>query len=162
MVRIVGGGEAIPPEADGKWRLWPGNYEVTAELEDGTQQIDGPFSVKLREKIDRTVKFERAFLTVRAHRGKTVADDAEIFVYRQGASAPAAKGKPGAKLEVPPGVYDVKVVSGTDVVWQKDVKLKKTQFVDVLLPKRADVGDDLPEGDLQPPGDDLPEGDSEG
>jgi hypothetical protein len=162
VVRIVGGGEAIEAQADGKWRLWPGNYEIAAALEDGTQTIDGPFAVKLREKIDRTVKFERAFLTVRAHRGKTVADDAEIFVYRQGASAPAAKGKPGAKLEVPPGVYDVKVVSGTDVVWQKDVRLKKTQFVDVLLPRKTETADDLPEGDLAPPTDDLPEGDSEG
>jgi hypothetical protein len=162
VVRTAGGGDSIEPGADGKWRLWPGNYEIAAELEDGTQQVEGPFPVKLREKLERTVKFERAFLTVRAHRGKTVADDAEVLVYRQGASAPAAKGKPGAKLEVPPGVYDIKVVSGADVVWQKDVKLKKTQFVDVMLPPRADVADDLPEGDLAPPGDDLPEGDPEG
>jgi hypothetical protein len=162
-VRHAGGGEAVSPEPDGRWRLWPGNYEIAAELEDGTETIDGPFAVKLRDKVERTVRFERALLTVRAHRGKAVADDAEISVYRPGAAKPVAKGKSGAKLEVPPGVYDVKVVSGSDVVWQKDVKLKKTQFVDVALPPlKGETKDDLPEGDLAPPTDELPEGDAEG
>ena len=57
---------------------------------------------------------------------------------------------------------DVKVVSGSDVVWQKDVKLKKTQFVDVQLPAKTETKDDLPEGDLTPPNEELPEGDAEG
>ncbi len=159
VLRLAGGGETVEPEPDGSWRLWPGRYEIAAELEDGSVEIDGPFLVKLREKLARTVRFERALLTVRAHRGQAIAGDAQVMVYRPGAAKPTARGQSGARLEVPPGVYDIKVVSGPDVVWQKDVKLKKTQFVDVTLPEKSEAGDDLPEGDLQAPADDLPEGD---
>jgi hypothetical protein len=157
-VRAAGGGEDVqPPDVSGRFRLWPGRYEIVAKLEDGEEVIDGPFEVKLGEKLSRTISVVRAMLTVVALRGNHAAADAEIEVFRPGASKPSAKGRSGAKLELMPGVYDVKVAAGPEVVWKEGVRLKTQQVVRIEL-KAAGADEALPEGDLTAPSDELPEG----
>jgi hypothetical protein len=160
-IRDVGGGAVVEPQADGRWRLWPGRYEAVAVVDESVQ-IDGPFEVKLRDRIVRRIAIELARLTVRTMRGKAVAADAEVLVFRPGASKPVAKARGGAQLEIPPGVYDVKVVAGAETVWKNGVKVRRVTSVDVELAPSKDTPDEaLPDGDLPPPGDDLPEGDAE-
>lgn len=160
-VRAAGGGASVAPENDGSWRLWPGRYEILARLEDGSEEIDGPFEAKLRARIRRRITFERALLTVRTLRGKAVDADAEVYVFRPGATKPTARALGGAQIEVPPGIYDIKVVDGADTVWKQGVRVTRVNKLDVALPETA-TPEELPEGDLLPPGDDLPEGDADG
>jgi hypothetical protein len=161
-VRAAGGGEdAGAGDMNNNFKLWPGRYEIVAMLPDGTELLDGPFEVVLGQKISRELKVVRGTLVVNAMRGKSAAADAEILVFRPGATKPTAKGRAGAKLEIPPGVYDVKVVAGKDVAWHEGLKLKTTQTIRVDLPLLAGGPEEaMPEGDLLPPGDEMPEGDS--
>jgi hypothetical protein len=157
-VRAAGGGEdAAPPDASGRYRLWPGRYEIMAKLEDGEELLEGPFEVKLGEKLSRTVSVVRGTITVVTMRGKHAAADAEILVFRPGASKPTARGRSGARLEMAPGVYDIKVQAGTDVVWKEGVRLKTQQVVRIDL-KPTGSEEALPEGDLSAPSEDLPDG----
>ncbi|MCK6545831.1 hypothetical protein L6R52_08180 [Myxococcota bacterium] len=161
-VRAAGGGaDAGPPDVTGAWRLWPGRYELVA-IVDGAEVLDGPFEVKLGEKLARTVTVVRAQLTVIAKRGKSTAADAEVFVFRPGATKPIARGRAGANLEVTPGVYDVKVVAGADQAWREGVRVKAQQTLHVELGAAVAAGADepLPDGELPPPGDELPDGEA--
>lgn len=159
VVQAAGGGTALSAEANGTYRPWPGRYEIVAKLESGEELTDGPFEVVLNQKLSRTITIERAVLTVFAERGKAAASDAEIFVFKPGAAKPTAKARAGAKIELAAGTYDVKVTSGSDVIWQQGVKVKKTQTLHVELPAGG-AEEPLPEGDLAPVPDDLPEGDA--
>lgn len=160
-VRAAGGGEdAGAGDTNNVFKLWPGRYEIVATLPDGMEMLDGPFEVTLGQKISREIKVVRATLVVNAMRGKAAAADAEILVFRPGATKPTAKGRAGSKLEIPPGVYDIKVVAGKDTAWHEGLKLKTTQTVRVELPPLAGTSDEaMPEGDLAPPGEELPDGD---
>lgn len=160
-VRAAGGGASVEPENDGTWRLWPGRYEILAKLEDGSEEVDGPFEARLKQRIRRRIAFERALLTVRTLRGKAVDTDAQVFIFRPGATKPTARALGGAQIEVPPGVYDIKIVDGADTVWKQGVRVRRVNKIDVALPAKA-IGEELPEGDLLPPGEDLPEGDADG
>ena len=62
------------------------------------------------------INIVRANLTVLAARGKSTATEAEVLVFRPGAAKPSARGRSGARFELQPGVYDVKVVAGADVM----------------------------------------------
>lgn len=155
ILRAPGGGDAIPPESPGRWRVWPGRYELVAQLEDGTELLDGPFAAELGQRLERVARFERVSLVVVARRGKTLAE-AEVLVFRPGAAKPVARGDSGAALLVAPGTYDVKVVAGGDVGWSQNLKLKKAERIEVALPEVA--SEDLPEGDPGAP-EELPEGD---
>ncbi|MEQ9501307.1 MAG: hypothetical protein RIT81_30845 [Deltaproteobacteria bacterium] len=146
-VHAAGGGDAVKPEADGAFRLWPGRYEITAKLESGATLTDGPFDVALGEKVTRQLAFDRAFLTVRARRGST-AVSAKVFVYKHGATKPLAEGPTDVRIEVRPGVYDLKVVAGTDSRWQQNVKIDDSKTVTIDLPEEAEA--ELPEGDAEP------------
>jgi hypothetical protein len=162
VVREAGGGsEASKPEADGTWRLWPGRYEIAVKLGDGTQLTDGPFELGYGEKASRLVEFTSGTLTVVPVRGKTVASEAEVFVYKPGASAPTTKARAQAVIELAPGVYDIKVVAGADSRWQEGVRIKegKNAPLKIELSSKQDSGVALPEGDL-PQGDEPPEGDA--
>jgi hypothetical protein len=159
-VRAAGGGEELTaPEVSGRFRLWPGRYEIVAKLEEGDEVLDGPFEVKLGDKLTRTVNVVRGTLTVIAMRGKSAESNAEIEIFRPGAAKPLAKGRSGARLEIAPGVYDIKIRSGTEVTWKEGVKLKREQVVQIdLPPMKGSKEEPLPEGDLSAPSDDLPEG----
>lgn len=161
IVRAAGGGEVVgPPDpVRGAYRLWPGRYEVVARLGEADEVLDGPFEVKLGEVHTRTVSVVRVTLIVTANRGTNAADDAEVLVFRPGASKPTARGRSGSRLELSPGIYDVKVVAGSDVVWKEGVRVKQAQALQVALPT-TDKGEPLPEGELPPPSEDLPEGEA--
>lgn len=160
-VRAAGGGEdAGAADETGVFRLWPGRYEAVVVLPDGDELLDGPFEVQLGQKLERTLNVLRVTLTVNAMRGKAVAADAEILVFRPGAKTPTAKGRAGAKLEVPPGTYDVKVVAGKDTAWHEGLKVKAAQSIVVPLPPLPGGNEEaMPEGDLAPPSEEMPEGD---
>jgi len=152
---VVAGGEeeAAKQETDGSFRLSPGRYELIAKLPDGDTMRDGPFEVGFGESLARTLEFERGQLTVQATRGKTIAEDAEVFVFRKGAQKPIAQGRSGAILELAPGTYDVKVTAGTETVWREAVKVQKGKPAKVEIAMKPKQGETMPEGD---PG--LPEG----
>lgn len=156
-VHAAGGGSSVAPETDGAFRLWPGRYEIVARLESGAELTDGPFSVSLGQRVTKTLAFDRAFITVRARRGPTDVD-AKVFVYKHGATKPIAQGLARERIEVFPGVYDVKVVAGADAQWQQRLALEDSLVVTVDLPEHAEEA--LPAGDL--PEGDLPEGDADG
>lgn len=162
-VRAAGGG---PPSGgggatNGPFRLWPGRYEIVVRLPDGEEILDGPFEVRLGQKLSRTVTVARAVLIVSAARGKRSEADAEVLVFRPGATKPSARGRSGARLELPLGVYDVKVVAGADIVWREGVRLKSLRVLRVELPESG-RDETLPEGDATAPPDELPEGDAPG
>jgi hypothetical protein len=161
-VRVVeagGGAEAAKPEPDGTFRVWPGRYEVVARLPSGDEARSAPFEAGFGEKLDKVVEFLRGSLVVRALRGKTVAEDAEVSVFKKGAQKPVAQGRAGAILELPPGVYDVKVAAGAQTVWREAVRVKENaqQKLDVEL-AAGGKGEALPDGDMAPPPEALPDG----
>lgn len=158
IVRHAGGGKTVEPGLGGGYRLWPGRYEILATLKNGDEQLDGPFEVELGKAVKREINFKRAVLTVRAMRGQTLEPNAEVFVFKRGAGKPTSKGRSGARIEVQPGVYDIKVVAGENTIWRQKIKIKRVQNVDVELPAEAEAPP-LPEGDLPPPETALPEGD---
>lgn len=157
VVRRAGGGAEIRPEDDGAFRLWPGRYEIQTKLESGAKTTDGPFEVKLGQKLTRVLTIDRAFVTVTAKRGKDRVQT-KIFVYKRGATTPLAVGKTGTPIEVDPGTYDLKAIDGPDTAWAHDVRLKGRHKVEIALPIPSEDLPELPEGDL-PAGDAPPEGD---
>jgi len=159
-VREPGGGKVVARMSKTGVRLWPGRYEVVARLPDGSESVDGPFDLKLGEKVHRTIAFRRANLTVLALRGPAPEPQAQVQVYRRGAAKPLAKGRHGEAIELPEGTYDLKVLAGADTVWSQGVEVRGRRKVQVALPELADA-DALPEG--EDPADDfeLPEGDAD-
>src|SRR5262249_40086795 len=89
-LRSAGGGEEIAADVSGKFRVWPGRYEILAKLEDGDEILDGPFEIKLGDKLARTINVVRGTLTVVALRGKVADSNAEVQIFRPGASKPLA------------------------------------------------------------------------
>jgi hypothetical protein len=165
VLEAGGGAAAKAAEADGSYRLWPGRYEIVARLPDGAEARDGPFEVGYGEKLRRVIEFSLGTLTVTPLRGGAVAAEAEVFVYRPGASAPASKARAQAVIDLAPGVYDVKVVAGSETQWQEGVRVREGKNTSLKIALAAGKGPKagetaLPEGDLPPQGDDLPEGDT--
>ncbi len=171
VVRGAGGGkETGATDANGKLRLWPGRYEIMVSLADGSEIVDGPFDVKLGQRLKRVIRYARGTLNVSATRGPEAAADAEVAVYRPGAKVPVARALAQSQIELPPGVYDVKVVAGHESRWKERVRITagRTAKLEVAFtpPKNAanlpegeipEMADDLPEGDADP----LPEGDAD-
>jgi hypothetical protein len=83
-VREAGGGETAKPQADGSYEIWPGRYEILVKLPDGSEITDGPFELGYGERATRVVEFTTGTLTVTPLRGKSIAAEAEVFVYRPG------------------------------------------------------------------------------
>ncbi|MCB9652141.1 MAG: hypothetical protein H6730_36900 [Deltaproteobacteria bacterium] len=160
-VREPGGGTVLATMKGGKTILWPGRYEVHAVLENGDAQIEGPFDVKLGDRIVRKLSFETAYLIVSAARGPAPEPTARVQVYRAGAAKPVAEGKHGDWIELPEGTYDLRVSAGADVVWKQGVNVKDRAEVQVGLPELSDA-EPLPEGESPAPDFELPEGDAEG
>jgi hypothetical protein len=157
-VRAAGGGAELgDPDVSGRYRAWPGRYEVLVTLADGTELLDGPFELGLGEKLERTIEVKRGALVADAFRG-TASADAEVFVYRPGAKAPVAKGRAHARLELSPGVYDVKVVSGPEWRWFEGVKLRAGKETRLEARFRPNPGTAPPSGELAPLDDELPAG----
>jgi hypothetical protein len=157
-VRAAGGGAELgDPDVSGRYRAWPGRYEVQVTLADGTELLDGPFELGLGEKLERTIEVKRGALVADAFRG-TASADAEVFVYRPGAKAPVAKGRAHARLELSPGVYDVKVVSGPEWRWFEGVKLRAGKETRLEARFRPNPGTAPPSGELAPLDDELPAG----
>lgn len=159
-VREPGGGKLVARIAKLGVRLWPGRYELVAKLPDGSEQIDGPFEVKLGDKIHRKITFKRASLRVLALRGPAPETGARILIYRPGAAKPLIKGRHGEEIELVEGTYDVKVIAGADTVWSQGVEVRAKKRLKVSLPELAHA-DALPEG--EDPADDfeLPDGDAD-
>ncbi|MFO0723744.1 MAG: hypothetical protein U1E65_08190 [Myxococcota bacterium] len=154
-----GGSEATHAETDGSYRVWPGRYEIVVKLPAGDEARAGPFEVGFGENVNKTIEFSRGMLAVHAMRGKAVAEDAEVFVFKKGAQKPIAQGRAAAMLDLSPGAYDVKIVAGSASIWREDVKIKeaKTTQLEVSFNGAGDGGT-LPEGDLAPEKENLPEG----
>jgi hypothetical protein len=160
-VHEPGGGRVLATLVDGKTTLWPGRYELRAVLKDGAEQVEGPFTVALGDKLVRKLSFKRAYVVVTAARGPAPEPAAKVQLYRAGATKPVAEGKHGDWIEVPEGTYDLKVTAGADVVWKQGVEVKDRAEVQVGLPELADA-EPLPEGEAPAPDFELPEGDAEG
>lgn len=154
-----GGKEAAQAEPDGSYRVWPGRYEILVKLSTGDEARAGPFEVGFGETVNKTIEFSRGTLAVHAMRGKVIAEDAEVSVFKKGAQKPIAQGRAAAMLDLAPGSYDVKIVAGAASVWREDVKIKeaKTTQLEINFGASNDGGS-LPEGDLAPEKDNLPEG----
>ncbi len=159
-VREPGGGKLVARIAKLGVRLWPGRYELVAKLPDGSEKIDGPFEVKLGEKIHRKIAFRRASLRVMAHRGPAPETAAQVLVYKPGAAKPLLKGRHGQEFELAEGTYDIKVIAGADTVWSQGVVVKAKKKLNVSLPELADA-DALPEGETPAEDFELPDGDAE-
>ena len=158
-VHDVGGGDEVAQaQPDGRFRLWPGRYEIVAVLQDGTELRDGPFSVKLGEKITRAVSFSRGTLSVAARRGDATADEAEVFVFRPGAKVPTARARAEAKIELLPGTYDIKVVAGHEWRWQQGIRIRDDQTTAIEVRFKPRAGAKIPDGERPPLGDEMPEG----
>ena len=151
-------GRALP---DGRFRLWPGRYEIVAELASGEEVRDGPFEVELGQTVSRTLEITRGVLTVDAFRGTAVAGEAMVNVYRPGAKVPLTTARAGAKIELRPGTFDVKVVAKHEWRWHEGVRIKdgKTTRLEVRFRPRTEAK--LPDGEQDPLNDELPEGDAE-
>lgn len=159
-VREPGGGKVIARMASTEVRLWPGRYELVARLPDGSENVDGPFEVKLGEKVQRTVAFHRSQLTVQALRGPAPEPKAKVLIFRPGAAKPIKEGVHGEAFELMDGTYDLKVVAGADTVWSQGVEVKGDAKVQVSLPELADA-EALPEGEAPADDFELPEGDAD-
>lgn len=159
-VREPGGGAVIARVAKASARLWPGRYELRAQLPDGAEKVDGPFEVALGQKLTRTIRFELASLRVDALRGPAPEVDARVLVYRPGAAKPLAKGRHGEALELSAGTYDIKVVAGPDTAWKQGVVVEGAVKVQVGLPELVDA-DPLPAGEAPDEEFELPAGDAD-
>ena len=157
--RAGGGEEAAKPNFDGEYELWPGRYEIQAQLVNGDTMTDGPFPVDFGQKITRTLKLPHGMLSISATRANKAVPSANIFVYRPGAAKPTAKAKGSAVLALSPGVYDVKIVMGPSVKWKEGVRVAERHntkiTVDLGAAGSVESDSDLPAGD-----DELPEGDA--
>lgn len=162
-VRAAGGGaEAGTTDANGKLRLWPGRYEIVAVLADGTELVDGPFDVALGQRLRRVVRYARGTLSVKASRGSVAAGDAEVSIYKPGAKVPLAKALAQSQIELPPGVYDVKVIAGHETRWTERVRIDDGKRTKLAVSFTAvATGPALPEGSVPAPDEELPEGDAE-
>lgn len=160
VLNAGGGAEAAKAEADGSYRLWPGRYEIVARLPEGDEARDGPFEMGFGERAVRRIDFARGAIIAHVVRGSAVAEDGEVFVFRPGAPRPVAQGRSGARLEISPGTYDVKVTAGSVTEWRQGVRVKEGASLRLDFQVGAGDAGALPEGDLAPWKGDLPEGDA--
>ncbi len=157
-VRSAGGGkDAGQPNFDGEYILWPGRYEIIAELANGDTLSDGPFEVQWGQRLLRTLEVTHGMLSVKAIRNGRVVTSARILVFKPGAAKSAAELKGEGSVALSPGTYDLKVIDGPHIKWHPNVRVHERKNTEMSVELEAEtpaegtpdlpVGDELPEGE---------------